>query len=60
MLSYTRPSHALYLVIVIITTGFLLVGLHNMLNIRVIRGDTGGVRREESNNLVCYVHRLYR
>ena len=42
----------LYLVIVC-TTGFFLLAVHNMLNIIIISGDTGPV--SESN--ATYVHR---
>ena len=46
-----QPGHALYLVIVI-TTGILLLALHsNMLNIRVIIGDTREVLGERERVL---------
>ena len=57
--SVTTSRVMLYLVIIVITTGILLLALHsNMLNIRVIIGDKRGVRRLGEREY--YVHRLYR
>ena len=48
------PSPAMLYLLIVIATGILILGLHIMLNIRVIIGDTSAVRGE------YYVQGLYR